>query len=125
MAFNNPNVLLKVRSNTKYFNTINPPKNAQVLYATKEYDIPVLYEESPFATCLIKLFDGKKIWFRINMNNKLGHLKALINKHFPDYNNNEYDICSNYPKEPLNNMDMTILEADISAKQLSLKEIKN
>ena len=43
----------------------------------------VLYEDKPFATFIVRLFNGEKVWFRVNMTEKMGNLRALIDKHYP------------------------------------------
>ena len=106
------------------FIPLTRPNKAFVLLenSPKTYEVPVLYEDKPFSTFIVKLFNGEKIWFRVNITDKIGNLKALIEKHYPIPDNKKpYSIHSGFPKEPLDNMEMTILDADISAKQLSLK----
>ena len=103
---------------------LTPPKYTPVLLknSPKTYEVPVLYEDKPFSTFIVKLFNGEKIWFRVNITDKIGHLKALIEKHYSIPNDKKpYNIQTDFPREPLDNLEMTILDADISAKQLSLK----
>ena len=127
-SFITPN-LLKYHKHVKSINTqiktqINTQKFTQktILYnSAKTYDVPVLYEDKPFATFVVRLFNGEKIWFRVNMTEKMGNLRALIDKHYPAPDNQPYELYSGYPSEPIIDMDKTILDADILAKQLAQK----
>lgn len=103
---------------------LTPTKHNPVLLknSQKTYMPPILNEDKPFSTFIVKLFNGEKIWFRVNITNKIGHLKALIEQHYPiPEDKKPYSIQGGYPLQPFNNMEMTILDADISATQLSLK----
>ena len=113
--------LLKYHKHVKSINTqINIQKT--ILYnSAKTYDVPVLYEDKPFATFVVRLFNGEKVWFRVNMTEKMGNLRALIDKHYPSPDNQPYELYSGYPSEPIIDMDKTILDADILAKQLAQK----
>ena len=125
--------LLKYHKHVKSINTqiktqINTQKITQkitqktILYnSAKTYDVPVLYEDKPFATFIVRLFNGEKVWFRVNMTEKMGNLRALIDKHYPAPDNQPYELYSGYPSEPIVDMDKTIIDADILAKQLAQK----
>ena len=123
-SFITPN-LLKYHKHVKSINTqINTQKITQktILYnSAKTYDVPVLYEDKPFATFIVRLFNGEKVWFRVNMTEKMGNLRALIDKHYPAPDNQPYELYSGYPSEPIIDMDKTIIDADILAKQLAQK----
>ena len=117
--------LLKYHKHVKSINTqINIQKTTPktILYnSAKTYDVPVLYEDKPFATFVVRLFNGEKVWFRVNMTEKMGNLRALIDKHYPSPDNQPYELYSGYPSEPIIDMDKTIIDADILAKQLAQK----
>lgn len=80
-----------------------------------------LDESKPMTTIQIRLHDGQRVKVKFNKNHKVGDICSWVEKQLNLPSGTRYELLGGYPSKSLDNLDVTIEEANLGGSMIVQK----